>query len=270
MDMNVRMGYINIPIDYVRELKNKNQRAKARAFVEYFDDMDREDINSFSFYAKAWGISKTQTQVWIKEFKYEIERFFSYWLIKNSHYYNSVKKSTDRKPTDDRPIDIKQTSNTTSFEKTNRPRADREPTEVFNINNNNIERFDKNFEDMFFRCRFSYKYVGNKKEAFNEYQNHQNVSCNDMAYAYMLHVNDPQINGKVYNLTNFMKNQAYLNYLQPKIQIQKEDKVIVGFYDQNKGTVTTDDNVQYSITKEKFAMMVANGEIIITKSMKVA
>lgn len=103
IEMNVRIGYISIPIDYVRELKGRGQRDKARAFMEYFDDVETNDVNSFSFYAKSWNISKTQVQAWVKEFKYEIERYFSYWLIKNSQHYTSVQKSTDRLPTDHRP-----------------------------------------------------------------------------------------------------------------------------------------------------------------------
>ncbi len=102
IDINTRMGYINIPIDYVRSLKNEGKRGKARAFVEYFDDMDTQAINSFSFYAKSWDVSKSTAHDWIKEFKYEIERFFSYWLIKNSDHYSSVQKSAERQPNDNR------------------------------------------------------------------------------------------------------------------------------------------------------------------------
>ena len=49
VNMSVRMGYINIQIDYIRALKNNRQRAKARSFMEYFDDMDTSTVNAFSF-----------------------------------------------------------------------------------------------------------------------------------------------------------------------------------------------------------------------------
>jgi len=269
--MSIRINYIIMPIDYVRELNNKGNRKKASAFMEYFNDMDMDDINAIRFYAKSWEVSHTTVMRWVDEFKHEIERFFSLWQLKNSAYNSSIKKTMFHQCDTDVPKDIEQTTEKSSFKKNSVPPVFHECSKVFNINNNKQKRFDKNFEDMYGKCRFSNKYTGNKEQAYEEYMlNHQHISHIDMAYAYMIHSNDPQTNGKTYNLTNFMKNQAYLNYLKPKIEIKKGEKLIVGYYDQSLGTVITDENIQYTITKEKFASMVASGEITITSSMKVA
>lgn len=270
--MSVRMNYILMPIDYVRELNNKAQRKKASAFMEYFNDMDLDDINAIRFYAKSWEVSHTTVLRWIDEFKLEINKFFSLWQLKNNAYNSSVKKTMFQECSNDVPSNRQQSTTTSTFQNIDVPEELHECSKVFNINNNKSKAqfFDKNFEDMYLRCRYSNKYTGNKESAYLEYQNHLHVTHNDMAYAYMIHSNDPQTNGKTYNLTNFMKNQAYLNYLNPQIEINKDGKKIIGYYNQSKGTVSTDDNLQYTITKEKFASMVASGEITITSKMKVA
>ena len=269
--MSVRMNYILMPVDYVRELNNKAQRKKASAFMEYFNDMDLDDVNAIRFYAKSWEVSHTTVIRWVNEFKLEISKFFSLWQLKNNAYNNSVKKTMFQECSSDVPNNKQQSTDTSTFQKNDVPQEFQECSKVFNINNNINKKFDKKFEDMYFRCRYSNKYTGNKESAYIEYQaNHTHISYNDMAYAYMIHSNDPQTNGKTYNLTNFMKNQAYLNYLNPQIEITKEDKKIVGYYDQTKGTVVTADNITYTITKEKFASMVTSGDIKITLNMKVA
>ena len=274
MNTNVRMGYISVPIDYIRELKNSGKRDKARAFMEYFDDMNTNSINAFSFYAHSWGISKTQTQTWIREFKNEIERFFSFWLIKNSRHFSSVQNSTDRQPTDHRPIDTLKTPITSTLQKNHRPMTDRPPTEAFNLNNNNnsarVNFYDPEFEDLYLRAKHSYKFAGNKEDAYEEYiTNHIHISHTDMAYAYMMHVNDPQCKGKFYNLANFMKNQIYIAYLLPRIRVMKDGKMLGGWYDKDNERLETEDG-GWKLTKERFREKVTKGEIVILPQMKAA
>lgn len=273
INQSVRMGYMNIPIDYVRELKSVGNRAKARAFFEYYDDYEISAVNSFGFYANSWGISKTQVQAWIKEFKSEIERYFSYWLIKNSQHYSSVQKATDRLATDHRPIDTLKTTIESGLEKSDRPTTDRPPTEVFNINNNTNGRvnfYDKDFEDLYLRAKYSYKFAGNKEDAYVEYiTNHTHINHGDMAFAYMLHVNDPQCKGRFYNLANFMKNQIYIAYLIPRIQVFKDGQIIEGWYDKEAQRLETD-NGGWVLTTERFREKVTKGEIIILNKMKAA
>lgn len=271
--MSARMNYITIPIDYVRELKNLGKRDKARAFMEYFDDMDVQAVNSFSFYAQSWNVSKSTAHEWIKEFKHEIERFFSYWLIKNSQHYSSVQKSTERLPNDSRTIDTLKSPIESSFKKSSRTLTERLPNEVFNLNNRDNARvnfYDKAFEDMYLRARRFNKFAGNKEEAYKEYMNnHTHISHSDMAHAYMTYINDPKANGKIFNLTNFMKNNVYVSYLNPRLQVLKDGKMLEGWYDQSKSTLTTD-NETLILTKERFIEMVTKGEIIILNKMKAA
>ena len=273
IEMNVRIGYISIPIDYVRELKGRGQRDKARAFMEYFDDVETNDVNSFSFYAKSWNISKTQVQAWVKEFKYEIERYFSYWLIKNSQHYTSVQKSTDRRPTDNRPIDTLKSPMVSSVQKNDRPTTDRQPTEALNLNNGDNARvnfYDKHFEDLFLRARVSNKLIGNKQEAYEEYMSkHQHIRHNDMAHAYMTYVHDPINNGKVYNLANFMKNFVYMSYLNPRLRILKDGEMMEGWYDKDKESFITDSGM-FQLTKQRFTELLTKGEIMILQQMKAA
>jgi len=267
------MNYILIPIDYVRELKSVGNRAKARAFVEYYDDYETSDVNSFGFYAKSWGISKTQVQAWIKEFKGEIERYFSYWLIKNSQHYSSVQKQTDRQPTEYRPMNTPKTPIVSGLEKSDRPMTDRAPTEAFNINNNKSGRvnfYDKDFEDLYIRAKYSYKFAGYKDEAYEEYMSsHQHIAHTDMAFAYMLHVNDPQCKGRIYNLANFMRHQIYIAYLIPRIQVIKDGVTLEGWYDKDKNILTTDKE-EWKLTQDRFRDKVAKGEIVILPQMKAA
>jgi len=265
----MRLNYKTYPTDYIQQLKMKRGvrgRKKARAFMEYWDDMEHGDHNSIRFYATSWEISSSTAHSWINEFDKEIDLFLAHWSIKNRQHYNYAQSQAEQQP------------NETNTHKTQylgelKEGTEHQPNKVFNIYNNKdqVNFFDKDFEDMYLRCRFSCKFTGNKELAYQEYiKNHLHISYNDMAYAYMLHANDPRINGKTYNLTNFMKQQAYLNYLNPQIKIKKDGKLIVGYYDQEKSTVITDDNIKYTISKERFTKMLALGEIIITKKMRVA
>lgn len=274
--MNLRMGYINIPIDYIRELKNSAKRDKARAFMEYFDDMDSNSVNAFSFYAKGWNVSKSTAHDWIKEFKYEIEKFYAHWMIKNSHHYSSAKNLTERQQNDNRTNECFKTPIQSAQNEISRTIEERQPNEAFNIygvdyTRKRVNFFDAKFEDLFMRARICNKKVGSKEEAYYEYMsNHQHVNHNDIAYAYMVYANDPQINGKVFNLVNFLKNQVYMSYLMPRIRVFKDGEVFEGWYEKDKNLLTTDSNGYWEVTPERFNELVAKGEISILPKMKAA
>ena len=102
----MRNNYKMYPTDYILELQQKGKREKARCFLEYFNDVQFDQVNSISFYAFSWGSkvdgefkakSKGSVHKWIKEFSYEIERFFTYWNLKNKQHYNSVSNKSERK-----------------------------------------------------------------------------------------------------------------------------------------------------------------------------
>ena len=276
INMSVRMGYINIPIDYVRELKSSAKRDKARAFMEYFDDMDSDSVNAFSFYAKGWNVSKSTAHDWIKEFKHEIERFYAHWMLKNSNHYSSVKNSTERQPNDNRTNEGFKMPISSEQNEISRTTTERQPNEAFNINGvddtrERVNFFDPKFEDLYRRARICNKKVGKKEEAYQEYMNnHQHISHSDMAYAYMVYANDPHTNGKVFNLANFFKNQVYMSYLTPRIRVLKDERVIEGWYEKDKNLLTTDDKELKELTPERFRELVAKGEITILPNMKAA
>lgn len=97
-----RMNYKMYPIDYILELQQKGKREKARCFLEYFNDVQLDNINSISFYGKSWGTvdkakSKGTVFKWIGEFKREIEMFFNYWMLKNKQHYSSVTNQSEQK-----------------------------------------------------------------------------------------------------------------------------------------------------------------------------
>lgn len=91
-NLTVRKHYMMMPINYIEQLQRTGKRDKARAFMEYFYDMHDERINSLRFYAISWDVSKSTVENWIKDFKIEIDNFFSYWTIHNqSHHKNTLK-----------------------------------------------------------------------------------------------------------------------------------------------------------------------------------
>lgn len=99
--MSVRKYWFKAPTDYTDTLKRTGHRSKARAFWEYCDDIDNDEHNSTSFYAKSWGLkAKSTAHVWVKEFKYELERFKAFWELTNSQ----VQEPIERLSNDNRTI----------------------------------------------------------------------------------------------------------------------------------------------------------------------
>lgn len=95
--MKLRQYGVYIPSDYYRELKfKKNNRAKARAFMEYYDDMDLGEHNSVRFYATSWGIAVGTAHGWIEDFKVEIDKYYATRQLKNDGHYNYAKKESER------------------------------------------------------------------------------------------------------------------------------------------------------------------------------
>lgn len=95
--VKARKHYINLPTNYIEELQQKGKRVKSRAFMEYFFDMHQEAINSLRFYGVSWDVSKSTAELWIKDFKHEIDRYFSYWMIQNDTHYSNVKNKVGQK-----------------------------------------------------------------------------------------------------------------------------------------------------------------------------
>jgi len=225
----MRMNYKSYPTDYVQEL-NANRgvtgRKKSRAFMEYWNDMEHGEHNSYGFYAKSWDISKSTCFAWIEEFMKEAELFLAHWHIRNKQHYSYAKNQTERQPNETNGYKAQNIGNVEDTQ-------ERQPNEALNIYNNNNTKswtFDKNFIDLYFIYGANTKFKGRKDEAFEEFQ-HVNIDINLLKLASVKYLHDPETQGKRYNLTNFLKNEIYLSYMPKKIRLVLDGISRTGTYD---------------------------------------
>jgi len=234
----MRMNYKTYPTDYVQQLKTAKNRRKARSFMEYWDDMEHGDVNSYGFYAISWKCSKDTSYKWIQEFNHEIELFFSHWDLKNKIHYKSVQNKTERQPNE---TNGQQTQDIGIIEDS----TERQPNKALNLyNNNNIKEKtfwnDKEFGDLFFIYGANTKYKGKKDEAYEVFK-YIDVNVDLLKLAAMKYLHDPATEGKRYNLTNFLKNQIYLSYLPKRMKLTLDGIKRDGTYDNNTMIFTSSD-----------------------------
>lgn len=266
--MSDRVHYIHMPTDYATSLQENGERAKARAFFEYFHDMKRKKINSLSFYAQSWGISKASSGRWVSEFKEEIHKFFELWSVKNDeNYVRRFLKS-------DETIKASESAKNGELKKSDETILKSSRDQVYNkIKDNNSARaceddYDRAFEMLFSMAQYSYRFVGRRKEAYKEYKRHYpHIQPQDMAKAYDLHVKDKDLFKKPYNLSNFLRNDAHVNYLTPSLKITLQDsQVLEGWYNKEKNLLITNTK-PYQLTKERFNELLYKGDIEILPQM---
>ena len=224
----MRMNYKTYPTDYVQQLKQNANRKKARAFMEYWDDMEHGDHNAIRFYAKSWDVSVGCTSNWIKEFNNEIDLFLAHWDIRNKQHYNYAKNQSEQKVN---------TLNTNTPQEigVNGKVNEHEVNEALNIYNNNNKghwAFDKDFNDLYFVYGANTKFKGKKEEAFEAFKN-VSVDVNLLKLASMRYLHDPLTVDRRYNLTNFLKNEIYLSYLPKRIRLTLDGVERIGIYDAN-------------------------------------
>jgi hypothetical protein len=221
------------PTDYIKELKQKGKRAKAMAFMDYLDDMQTDIINSFGFYAKAWGVSKSTAHSWISEFRVEIDRFFNYWSLKNNTHYSSVKNASERQPNDLKTFNASQNTDNREFSESSRTVAERQPNKEFNIYDDDKRAKAREAEDLYFIYRLNTKFAGKREDAIKEYLKiDSNIKYKDIMLAAMLYLRDKTVSKK-FNLKNFLRNKVFLNYLEVTISIFKDGEWIEGKYNSN-------------------------------------
>ncbi|MEN4053796.1 hypothetical protein [Sulfurimonas sp. NWX79] len=232
------MNYKTYPTDYIQELntsRGAKGRKKSRAFMEYWNDMEFGEHNSYGFYAKSWEVSKSTAHVWIDEFMNEIELFLSHWDIRNKQHYKHAKNQSERLP-----------NKTNGYKHQNigvfKEAQERQPNEALNLNNNNNTHwaFDKDFNDLYFIYGVNTKYKGKKEEAFEEFKQ-IDIDINLLKLASMKYLHDPDTEGKRYNLTNFLKNQTYLSYMPKVLKVKINNKWIIGNYDDKNMMFISDD-----------------------------
>lgn len=231
----MRMNYKTYPTDYVQQLnttRGARGRKKSRAFMEYWNDLEHAEYNSFGFYAQSWDVSKSTAHEWIKEYTIEIELFLSHWSLKNRQHYTSVQNQTER--LQDKTNGLKQP---TVSEHEEQP--ERQPNKDFNLYNTNkapkeFWHESKEFIDLFFVYSVNTKYKGKKEEAYEAFK-HIDIDVNLLKLASMKYLHDPDTEGRRYNLTNFLKNEIYISYLPKRMKLTLDGVVRVGkYYDDKK------------------------------------
>ncbi|RXK03800.1 MULTISPECIES: hypothetical protein [Arcobacteraceae] len=143
--------YAMVPTGYVEALQQKGKREKARAFLEYFLDMHSDSVNSVRFYKNSWNLSSSgTTHKWIKEFKLEIEKFFTYWSIKNESHYSSVSNKSEPKvntsKSESEQQKQNQSTNNKDFQKTKGNTSKSESEQQLNKDSNSINNSNINAE----------------------------------------------------------------------------------------------------------------------------
>lgn len=99
---SLRKHYFRAPTDYPESLIRAGKRAMARAFWEYCHDINAGHIHTDRFYLQSWGMSKTGTRNWMKEFEIELAKFNDFWVLENLRVKNlSDQKKTKEKPKSD-------------------------------------------------------------------------------------------------------------------------------------------------------------------------
>ncbi len=254
----MRMNYKSYPTDYVQQLKQSANRKKARAFMEYWDDMEHGDHNTIRFYAKSWDVSVGCTSNWIKEFNHEVDLFIAHWDIRSKKHYNYAKKSSEQK------VNKMNTDTSQDFgvcRKVNEHYLNQD----LNINNNNNKghfAFDKDFTDLYFIYGANTKYKGKKEEAYQEFLHVKHIDINLLKLAAMQYLHDPATQGKRYNLPNFLRNEIYISYMPKNIKLTIDGIERVGVYDDSTMLFTSqNDKFVGQISAERLIELYKSGSL---------
>lgn len=272
----MRMNYKSYPTDFIQQLKRERGiagRKKARAFMEFWDDMEHGDHNSESFYAKSWDVSRSTSHDWIKEFKVENDLFIDHLFLKNQQHYSHAVFSTEQN-------EQRQPSKTSEYKAQNiglnenitEQNEQHQPREAFNIYNNNTARElrrewwdDAEFQDLFFVYSQNTKFVGKKEDAFEQFSRVE-LNSSILLLSAVQYLHDPAVGGKHYNLANFLKNQTYLSYIPKMIKVRHGDQEIIGEYDQiNQRIIESGSDRIVVLTPERLVQLFKAGALEFIK-----
>lgn len=273
--MSARMNYIAVPVDYVRSMKTKGVRGRerARAFMEYFDDMDSGDHHSVGFYAESWGVSKSTAHDWLKEFRHETDRFFSFWVLKNGQHYNYAKNQTERTERFEPNEQNGNKSQNIGVCKLPTERTERQqPNEVFNINVVDSAGArtsvydcitDPEFGDLCFTYSMNGGTVGKKPEAYEVYRTVQ-ADPDSLKIAAIEYLHSNQHRGH-YNLRNFLMNDTYMKYMPKRVSIFHNGVWVEMSYDIDNGELRADNGSTGSISPKMMIKMFKDGTLKFIK-----
>ena len=241
----MRMNYALMPTDYVDQLKSVDKRKKARAFMEYFNDMECNEDNSYGFYAKSWEVSKSTAYVWVDEFHKECELFIAHWELKNKRHYSYAKNTAERQPNDSRTKINSINPNNTEFQEIDKTTAERQPNEALNTcivvggGDKDKTEFatDGEFNTYYSELRFiAGKYVGKKDEAYKSYVNvKEYLNIKVLVKTYKEYVRSVKVhnNEKIQGFKKFIDSEMYLAFLPKKVKIIHEEGIFEGYYDMD-------------------------------------
>ena len=272
----MRLNYRIYPIDYVQELQEKGKRFKARCFMEYWHDVQMDEINSVGFYAKSWGrdkpLSKGTVHKWIKEFGSEIDRFNSAHFLNGREHTKATLRDSSAENRSERKVNASETFDTSKQPKERElPETERTASERRVNQDNNIYDYDtrmraREIDDLYSIYRLNTKNAGKKLEALEVYRGldlPRGISYKDIQRSVILYLNDPEIladeDGRkiVYSLANFLRNEIYLNYIPHRLRIDLGDRVVVGEYDRQSETLRGDDGVEYRLSTSRLAELLS-------------
>ncbi len=277
----MRLHYKIYPTEYIEELMQVGKRMKARCFMEYWHDVQTRHINSIGFYAKSWGtsekpLSKGTVHKWIMEFAGEINRFNnSHYLTdkghndtvleqKNTASDSSAKKQSERQVNGKRTNERQQTPTAPSVDKTEETASERQVNKELNINDDDkgdASLKKRLFGDLYMIYRLNTKFAGTKEEAYAEYMKlNSSISHKELVTAIILYLHDYSVSKK-YNLTNFLKNEIYLNYMDKRIKVLVDGEWITGSYDSEREILTADSGTPYQLTPVRLAEKLAAEEL---------
>lgn len=270
----MRINYRIYPTDYIESLKNSGKRFKARCFMEYWNDVQFDEVNSIGFYAKSWGrdkpLSKGTVHKWITEFGEEIDRFHSAHLLRGREHTSatlaadkSAKNQSERRVNASETFDSSKEPINRDMLEERRTASERRVNQVNNIYDDDLVRMRRReAEDLYYIYRLNTKNAGKKSEAAEAYMSvaeRPGFSYRELQKAAILYLNDPSIEKK-FNLANFLKNEIYLNYITQRVRVDLGDRVIVGEYDLESETLKADDGT-WRLTAERLAELLADGKL---------
>ena len=254
------IAYRNFPTLYADTLRNKGQRSKARAFWEYHYDMEVGEHNAVRFYSKSWAVAISTAHSWIEDFKSEIDKYHAGWWLKNQQHYSSVKNQPERSEhLDPNTMNSNEALEIGECESTPERSEQSDPNKALNLYDGGdgagLQYWnDPKFNDLFFIYGMNTKFKGKKEDAYEAYKRVQ-VNHEILKLAAVHYLHDKSMNKKLYNLTNFLKNDVYVSYMPKRLEIKIGDVWVLGTYDEVKQVFTADSGNQHGLSSERLVTM---------------
>ena len=271
---------IAVPSDYVSELRNKGNRKKSRAFIEYFYDIEVGEHNSYGFYAKSWEVSKSTAHSWVEDFNKALETYDAAKELKRITHYkkaieNPIKKDdeeysnfssrTNRTIKNER-IEHLQKPIVTDLQENSRTNQTTQAEQSFNIINNNKDNafLDKEFYKFISEIKMSIKNIGNIEDIYQAYKKVKDlIDLKTLSKIYREYSSETKSDRKV-GLSKFLDDLIYLSYCNPYIELENDGSYIVGTWDKNKGVLISKDK-NYGLSIERYSELNNENRIKVIK-----